>query len=309
MPHRVAIGGLPYFGRMLADLLGGEDWRVRYVRTAPHPPWAPLIAARQIASAELVYLVGGQIERWSRPDLLLRFFRGPVVMHWTGSDVTFARAAIERARASRRLLVTPRHWAEVPWIADELRPLGIEAEVVPLTSTRLSAQPSPLPAGFTVLSYLPSGRPTFYGQQQVMEMAAALPAAHFLIAGADGAGANAPANVEFLGWQTEMDPVYRRSTVLLRQAEHDGLSFMVLEALAAGRHVIWNHPIDGAIEARTPEAALEALRGLFALHGAGALSINDAGLRAVQGSYAPERVRTAIRSRFEQLMAGTPTRS
>jgi len=293
---------------MLAGLLDGKDWQVRYVPTRPYPPWTPLIAVRQIASAELVYLLGGQVERWSRPDVLLRFFRGPVVMHWTGSDVTFARAAVERARSSRRLIEGPHHWAEVPWIADELRPLGIEAEIVPLTSTRLSSRPSPLPAKFTVLSYLPSGRPAFYGQPRVMEMAAALPEARFLIAGADGAGANAPANVEFLGWQTDMDSVYRRSTVLLRQPEHDGLSFMVLEALAAGRHVIWNHPIDGAIEARTPEAAIEALRGLLTLQRAGTLGINEAGLVSVQGSYAPERVRAEIRSRFEGLLAGTGAR-
>jgi hypothetical protein len=302
--HRIVIGGLPYFGRMLADLIGGAGWRARYAQTFPAPPWAPLIAAREIAAAELVYLIGGQLRRWSRPDCLLRIVRRPVVMHWTGSDVGFARTAADDDQLSQRLLGVPQHWAEVPWIADELRPLGITAEVVPLTSTRMPARVAPLPDRFTVLSYLPHKRPDFYGQRDVMELAGALPDVPFLIAGNDGTGMNAPANVEFLGWQTAMEPVYQRATVLLRQPEHDGLSFMVLEALAAGRYVIWNHPIGGAIEAQTPAESLACLQRLLALHRRGALGFNEAGPACVRAGYATEQVRGDIRARFERLIRG-----
>jgi glycosyltransferase involved in cell wall biosynthesis len=307
--RRVVIGGLPYFGRMLAGLLSGDGWDVRYLPSAGLRPHAWAASAAQLARADLVYLVGGQIERWSRPDWLLRFGRHPVVMHWVGSDVTHALAVAERGRLSARLVRRPVHWAEAPWTAEELRPLGIEADVVPLAPARLP-EAAPLPADFTVLSYLAEPRPDFYGRAAVLDLARALPEAHVLIAGSEGRGWEAPANVEFLGWQREMAPIYVRSSVLVRLPMHDGLSFMVLEALAAGRHVIWNHPLVGVLEAPDARAAGHQLGVLLEAHRAGSLRQNEVGAAFVRQHHAPVQIRSQILSRFQALIAqsGPPGR-
>jgi len=86
--------------------------------------------------------------------------------------------------------------------------------------------------------------------------------------------------------------------------EHDGLSFMVLEALSAGRHVIWNHPFGGVLEAGNEAEAGLHLRRLLAQHSAGQLALNEVGRDAVRDRYSPSRVREEILGRFERLIAG-----
>jgi hypothetical protein len=300
--RRILVGGLPYFGRMLAGLLTGDGWQAQYMAPALRRPASLIDAASLLANADLVYLVGGQIERQSRPDWLARVWRRPIVMHWVGSDVTYALAAAARGQTSQRLIARPEHWTEVAWTGAELRPLGVTSSVVPLTSTRVTGEPHPLPESFTVLTYLPAARPDFYGRAEVMRLAQAFPDVRFLVAGNDGAGSSSPPNVEFLGWAGDMSSVYARSTVLLRLPEHDGLSFMVLEALAAGRHVIWNHPLEGVHESNTDADARVFLAWLLAEHREGRLGLNQVGLQSVRQSYLPEHVRERILGRFTELL-------
>ncbi len=307
----MALGGLPYFGRMIAGLLSGPGWEFRYVESAGRNPQAWAATAAAVARADAVYLIGGQIERRSRPDLLALATHKPIVMHWVGSDVTYARGVAADGRLSPRLVSRPVHWTEVDWTAAELEPLGIHAEVVPLTSARLRSAEAPLPDCLTVLTYLPAARPEFYGRSRVFRLATRLPEVRFLVAGNTGPDVAAPPNVAFLGWAAAMEQTYPRCSALLRLTDHDGLSFMVLEALAAGRHVIWNHPLPGVIEARDEEAALAALQDLQARQRAGRLTANDCGRHAVLERYAPERVRREILSRFDAILSrrSAPSRS
>jgi hypothetical protein len=300
------IGGLPYFGRMLATLLRGDGWEVCYLDSAGRRPGAWIATAAAVSRADLVYLVGGQIARQSRPDWLVRLVRCPVVMHWVGSDVTYAISAASKDRAADRLIHGPVHWAEVPWTAAELRQFGIEAAVVPLTSTDLAKEVTPLPKEFTVLSYLPGARAEFYGRDLVIALARAIPEASFLVAGSDGSGVDCPDNVKFLGWVSNMQQVYARSSVLLRMPEHDGQSFMVLEALAAGRHAIWNHEFDGVLYATSQEQARSHLERLLSQHRSQDLRVNTAGRDFIEQSFSPEAIRSEILGRFASLIRSRP---
>jgi hypothetical protein len=223
-------------------------------------------------------------------------------MHWLGSDVTYALAAARSGRASARLQRRPVHWAEVDWTASELEPLGISADLVPLTSTRMDFNIVPFPETFTVLTYLPEGRPEFYGQEIVANLASALPGVRFLVAGNAGEARPTADNIAYLGWVPEMRDVYARSNVLLRMPIHDGLSFMVLEALACGRYVIWNHPLAGVIEAHSGDEALASLRLLADEHQSGKLQPNVPGRDFVQKTLSPEAVRSEILSRFAAII-------
>jgi hypothetical protein len=302
-PRRVVIGGLPYFGRMLAGSLATEGWDTQYLESPGRRPGAWLHTARAIAQADLVYLIGGQIQRGSRPDWLVRLGR-PVVMHWVGSDVSFAREVHAKRQVSDGLRRRPVHWVEVPWTGSELTSLGVAAEVVPLTSARLPSTVAPMPSRFTVLTYLPSARPEFYGRATVFRLAERLPGIRFLVAGSSRMRERIPANVEMIGWQQDMEPIYAESTVLIRQPEHDGLSFMVLESLAAGRYVIWNHEIDGVTHAASQDEAFDALTSLLERHERGELGTNELGRAAVARSYSIERIRSDILGRFEAILAG-----
>src|SRR5262249_21309232 len=154
--------------------------------TRGREPRAALRALRRAASADLIYHVGGQVARFSRPHALRTLLRRPTVMHWAGSDVLHARAAVRARRATPALLGGVTHWAGAPWLAAELRELGISAAWVPHSWVDTPATLPPLPDAsepFTVLAYLPEGRAEFYGGEAVLHLARELPAALVLVAG------------------------------------------------------------------------------------------------------------------------------
>jgi hypothetical protein len=300
----VVVGGLPYFGRRLAALLDGDGWRVRYLETRRWQARAALAALVAAARADLIYLVGGQVERFSRPHLLRLALAKPTVMHWAGSDVLHARAVVERGRATRTLLRGVTHWAGAPWLADELRPLGVRARWLPHSWVE-PAVPPPLPPGpLTVIAYLPDGRFDFYGGDAVLTVARALPDVRVLVAGATALPSPRPPNVTPLGWVDDMAALYARSHALLRLPAHDGLSFMVQEALALGRYALWNQPppFAGVEHVAGVEPAVAVLRALAARQAAGALAPNADGMAAVRTRFSARAIRAGLLARFTTVL-------
>jgi len=298
--HTLAIGGLPYFGRRLANLLAGDGWRTAYLETRGWRAQPALTALRIARASDLNYQIGGQIERFSRPHLLRSVVRRPMVMHWAGSDVLYARRALRAGRATPALQRGITHWAGAPWLADELRKAGVAARWLPHSWVEPAQTLPPLPAGqgapFTVLTYLPPGREAFYGGEATLQIARALPDVEVLVAGVEHLPWPAPPNVRCLGWHAQMEPLYARAHVLLRLPRHDGLSFMVQEALALGRHVIWNYPFTGVIQAGPGAVATAALRRLAARHAAGCLGLNEAGATFVRERFNRERIRADLQT-------------
>jgi hypothetical protein len=292
--RRVAIGGSPYFGRKLASLLSGDGWRAAYLETRGWRPDAALSALLSARRADVVYHLGGQIERFSRPHLLAMAARRPCVMHWTGSDVLYARDVVARGAVTEQLRRGCVHWAGAPWLVDELAAIGVDAMWMPHSTVDAPPAVPPLPAEFTVLTYLRPGREAFYGAGIVRRVATALPAARVLVAGVDEL-TEAPPNLSCLGWVTDMPALYARSHVLLRMPAHDGLAFMVQEALAYGRYAVWNHPFPSAIEALTAEEAVAAVADLAERHTAGRLPPNLLGAAQVRKESNPARIRDALR--------------
>jgi glycosyltransferase involved in cell wall biosynthesis len=126
-------------------------------------------------------------------------------------------------------------------IQEELKSIGIETKLLRLLPEAIEAEVSPLPEKPVVLSYWDDSRFSFYGGNIVFALARAFPEVKFIIARATGKGlTDIPVNVRFLGLVSNMPKIYRRCTCFIRLPEHDGLSAMVLEAMANGRYVIYN---------------------------------------------------------------------
>ncbi len=299
-PSRLAIGGMPYFGRRMAELLSGDGWQVDYLETRGWQPVAAVRALRAARRAGVLYQLGGQIARFSRPHLLLATIRRPCVMHWTGSDVTYARGVAARGGVAERLRSGVVHWAGAPWLVDELAGIDVRSEWVPHSAIEAPARLPDFPEQFTVLAYLRPGRESFYGAEAVRRVARELPGARVVVAGCDRL-AGAPPNVHCLGWVADMAPVYARAHVLLRMPVHDGLSFMVQEALAHGRHAVWNHPFPGAITAGDDGEACARISELVARHAVGALPLNLTGAEHVRARYNPRRIREDVRARIGEI--------
>jgi putative intracellular protease/amidase len=306
MRRALAVGGLPYFGRRLATLLDGDGWRARYLETRAWEPRAALAALRAAAGADLVYLVGGQTERLSRPDLLRLALSGrSFVMHWAGSDVLHARRVRAAGRATDRLVRGVLHWAGAPWLADELGTLGMRAHWLPHSWVDAPPTVPPLSAPdqapFTALAYLPADREAFYGGEAVRRLALALPDVRVLVVGTGRLPWTAP-NVTALGWVNEMAPVYARCHALVRLPAHDGLAFMVQEALAHGRHAVWRYPFEGVVQVDAPDDAIAAVRALRDRHHRGDLAPNERGAAYVRERFNRRRIRSDLLAGFAQAL-------
>ena len=159
--------------------------------------------------------------------------------------------------------------------------MGIESTVVRLLPRRLEAEILPLPQRPAVLSYWQDFRPQFYRADLVMELARRFADVPFYIVGAAGDGvSNPPPNVEFLGNVADMEPIYAKTTVLVRILEHDSLSAMVLEAIARGRYVMYSETFPHTFEVRTLEQASACLAQLRTQR-----QPNEAGARHVRENF------------------------
>lgn len=222
-----------------------------------------------------------------------------VVFHWIGSDFyrMSARRTWRTAFAAVRRVVD-LHIADAPWLLADLRAAGARAFLVPTISEKMTgARLEPLPARFRILAYVPDRRRDFYGWPTVKVVAAALPAVEVWAVGG-GADAAAPANVRWLGYLDEagMAHAYRETSVLVRPTQSDGLSQMVLEALARGRQVIWTREFPYCLRATTPEEFVAAAARLAA-----SCPLNEEGARFVAAHYTAAAAAQALAAAYDTL--------
>ena len=125
-------------------------------------------------------------------------------------------------------------------------------------------------ADFTVLAYAVDDRGDLYGLDFILELARRRPDIPFLLLAATPNDA-LPANVTALDWVEDTREVMSQSTLYIRPTSHDGLSNLVLEALAFGRHVMWTHPFPGVDVIDSVEAAQVRIDELHRQHVEGKL--------------------------------------
>jgi O-antigen/teichoic acid export membrane protein len=301
------VCGIPLFASRAAALLRSAGWnaflssdqsgysrwltRLRFARTLLSTPFVGV-----------VYQLGGPTVS-SRLLGACRLFKRPIVLHWLGSDVLQMADPSVRAQVARQHdsgLITD--WTCAPWLVDELAPIGVRAQFVAPNFVR-NGTSQPLPsAPLTVLVYLPDERFDFYGGQMVLALADRFRGMRFIVVGGKGKGVSYPENMTFLGWQLDMNRVYDNCHVLLRMAQHDGLSFMVVEALNHGRHVIWNYKYPGAVFASTKEDVVREFLSLQERLRTGSLSLNWEGRVQVQDEFNEAAVRARVGSALRSII-------
>jgi glycosyltransferase involved in cell wall biosynthesis len=300
--------GIPHFVSMLSSLFCSEELVFIDGTFATNVPimrrWLGLLL--NILRSDVVYVLSGTL-REGYFFKLARFLRKPIVMHWVGTDCLLAAQDIQKGLASVSLIQYSLHWVEVPWIADELDAIGISAHVVPLTSTMFPQRTLPLPEIFTVLAYLPESRNEFYGRDLIFLLAQEFPEVKLLIVGSTEdsswvGGNDVPLNISFLGHPDDIGVIYEMSTVLVRITEHDGLSFMVLEAMAHGRYVIWSHALGPVLVSKNFTQLSTEIKKLLILHHAGQLNVNHEGMEWVRKEYNPQLIANNFREKMLQVI-------
>jgi glycosyltransferase involved in cell wall biosynthesis len=172
------------------------------------------------------------------------------VCHWEGSDVM--RAIKETGFRLMALMLNNFVDLNITFsenLQKELKHIGIDSVVWPIpvdSQYFLIEELPPMPERFSVLCKIADD--WLYGSDTFLKLAKDLPDVRFLVVpGKDKQPSKLltkireVSNVDFLGWKNDMLEVYKQSSALLRLTAHDGLSYMVVEALALGRQVIWSH--------------------------------------------------------------------
>jgi len=255
---RVLIGGSQYHAVLLAKQINSFNQGIQ--AKAEQLTRANIMS--QLANIDIYHGIyqGASYKIW----LIAKLLRKKTVCYWIGTDVlTVLRNKKARLAAKFSNRFIDIHLAGSPGLVDELKGIGIEALWMPVVPLAVTREVPPLPSSLTVLSYLPDSRPDFYGAATVRQLVEDFQDVNFMIVGSKGAGVTSPRNMTYLGWQENMDKVYEHATVLLRIVEHDGLSLMVLEALARGRQVIWSQPFPHCYYAKDFTAAKVALSSII----------------------------------------------
>lgn len=297
--QRILVIGYPYFVGRIQELAAGSDYQLMTMPKSRLQQWLTLFRV------DAIYLIGGDL-RSNRFFAAAFLLRKKIIMHWVGSDILEMKEWLNKGhRFSPILLRHSTHWAEVDWTAQELQELGIKAQVVPLTPASFPAEVKELPAKFVVLCYLPPERELFYGGTEMIQLAKQFPEIVFLAVAASPTVSHPdwPENIISVGWVDDMEELYPEITVLVRFTEHDGLSFMVLEALANGRYVIWSYPFEGVRKAMDYAQLMGAICELYQDFKAGKLPLNQPGRSFVSENYRPQAVWQRIHQGIDGVLA------
>jgi hypothetical protein len=300
-PYRILAHGLGYFCKKLAALVQDDDWQV--LDHSGHRPTELLGLVSQLARCDLAYTWGGRISMgkflWAARVLGKR----KLIMLWSGSDVLHAQR--EYAAGVRVPWISNMvHWGVSPWVAEEVRALGLPCEHVQASFVDVVHRPKALPKKFSVLVYVGDvNKRDLYGWDRMVEVACALPQLEFKLCGIpNGQALSGPPNMKIYPWTADFINILQDSTVVYRPVRHDGLSFTVLEALSHGRHVLYSYPLPGCIHVTGTSDACAELVGLVAAHDAGSLPLNEAGRVHIEQHYAPEHVRADLLRRWERII-------
>jgi len=195
---------------------------------------------KTISKVDTVYTIG-QSFRFNPKIVISKILGKKVISHWIGSDILEAKKN-RFHKINQWFIDINLSCSEL--IQNELFDMGIASELLPIIPAGMSYDIAIMPKRHSVLVYLPEGNEEFYGKKFVEFLALEYPDIEFKIVANTNKNILNFKNVFFLGRLSfdEMEKLYDEISILLRLPEHDGLSLMLLEALAKGKEVIYKYP-------------------------------------------------------------------
>ena len=234
--HEVLIYDYNFWGKQFAEFrrMAGRVHAVHFIGAVGlRKIWHAWILRYKMKTTVLVHIVGSEVFRYRKIGVLDKWM-------WI--------SALKQAH---------RVFAVAPWLTREWKN-KVPVETFPVFFKNYRKTRTQTPEKFTVLVYLPQSRPEFYGADIVRKLIKAQPQMHFLILGKNPCSRpRSNLTVRAIDFERDMDAVYNESSVLLRLTEHDGLSNMVLEALANDLPVIWTHRLPHVITVERRYDAVE----------------------------------------------------
>lgn len=300
---KVIVVGLPLFAKRLAKSLGNFDKSNSYTWLNTYYSKIDKLKARfLIPRAECIISINGSIETSKVFDLALNR-KIPLIMIWVGTDVITATAAFKSGKYRKDYIENAVHFCEVNWIQDELKAIGINADIVNFASFDKKFQlMNPISQKFTVLTYIPNQRSEFYGPNLFLNVARSFPDINFIIAGTKAEEYQPlPENVKALGWVEDMDSLYADVHLCVRIPEHDGLSTFILESLARGKDVIYKYPFDYCLQAGNEMEFKSVLQSRYSLFINGLWESNRSGAEFIANEFNSTQILGELKKRIIEI--------
>lgn len=288
----ITIVGLPLFAERLAKTLSEFDPNNRYTFLNTYYSKKDKLKARfLIPRADLLFSINGSIVSSGVFDLAMRK-KVPIIMNWVGTDVLLATEAVRSANFRQDYIDHAIHFCEVDWIQQELKEIGINAEIVNFASFDKRFELNvPKSERYTVLTYIPKVRSDFYHPEIFLNVAKHFPDADFLIAGTDATEYEPlPENVKALGWVSNMHELYEKVHACVRIPEHDGLSTFILEGLARGKDVFYKYTFDHCFEAGNEAEFIDVLKKRLEVFNDGKWQPNSKGAEFIETAFNRKKI-------------------
>ena len=302
---RVVIVGLPLFAKRLSSELSRFDPVNQYTfLDTYYSKWDKLRALWYVRKADIVFSINGSMTRSKVFDTALKN-KTHLIMNWVGTDVLKSTEAVKSGSFVEEYRTRAHHFCEVDWIQQELLEIGVQAEIVNFAAFDQQFEVAENNQDkLTVLTYMPKNRQDFYGASSILKLAENNRDVQFIIAGSDKEDyTNLPANIDAMGWVTDMAPLFNKAHVSIRFTAHDGLSNFILESLARGKQVIYNNKYNYckyAADDAALQTQLDLLKRSF-VNGDDLTNID--GVRFIESEFNSEVILGNLVKKFSQLHA------
>ena len=285
---KVLLIGLKYFSHKLAKDLSEKYPEHSFEAFDTYYSKKDLIKFLwKVRSCDLVYSIKGTTAQSKAFDWVLKKNK-KLIIQWAGTDVLMANESLKNDSGSRKYASYAKNYCEAPWLIEELKEVGIEAEQLIFTGMNSSKSPKELPSKFRAFTYLGKGREEFYGKSFVLSLAEHFPEIEFLIVGSDVGQDRA--NIKSLGWVDGLESVINDSVIHIRWTDHDSLANTVIETLQKGRYVIWKNEFETTINCDSKESVIKAIKELKNRFDDGSLSLNQEGIDFIKNDFDKDKV-------------------
>lgn len=296
---KVLIVGLPLFAERLRKELEEFDSSNKYYNLDTYySKKDKLKSLFLIPFIDVVYSINGTLDNSGVINLALKF-KKKVMFTWVGTDVVKAGKLEVK---NQKYIHKVEHFCEVGWIKEELKEIGISADILNFVSFNKKFElTNPKTERLQVLSYIPDNRAEFYGMNEFLELAFSFPEIDFTIAGAHADEYKPlPENLKALGWVKDMNALMQKVHVCVRFPEHDGLSSFILESLARGKKVIYKYPFNFCEACSTLEEMKSSLSRLHSGFTNGQEMSNEAGKKFIESNFNSDVILGALVDKIVQ---------
>lgn len=270
---RLIIIGLPYFSERLATEINSHGQELKAIAlNTYYSKWDQIRSLFLIPFCDSVLSINGVNTKSKVIDYVIKC-KKKLTMMWVGTDVQECIKAKKQGIDLSHYLSYASHLCEVEWIAEQLKELDLKPKVknfVSFDQHYFETNYTDPTQALKVLVYLGSGKESFYGYDWIEKAAISFPEMEIEVVGSDGTFCKeAPSNIHFNGWVSDMDSFFAQSDLVLRIPETDGLSSVVLESLARSKKVIYRFPFEHCIYTPDYDTFINEIRTLISLKKAG----------------------------------------